>query len=590
MPTTPRTPKTIETPASKPRAAPKTPSAAKPIVHVGPATGIRSAAPIIDSRTGLDANGRDPRTTTDHTGRGVGGGIGRIANITSTQPQGGNTGTAVGNVATAAQATPPRSPTPGSAVGSAVGDVAKKASRPAARPKTQSVPEVTVGPATGQASEPRVTIGRATGQGPQVVPVAGRAVNVIQFGSEVAQRGPAAPSLIITELTGLERKVTLGGRALPYKGSIKFASEMELDESRYTGFPRTTQTVLGAKENETRMNGMWKDRFLDEPTQASVSRAFSSAGDPSAIEISDTSLRTGKDLCELFESMVYSGSVFRVQWLHIRRVGRLTLFEQDWWNPHDVAFTMTWKWIGLDEQIGTPSPARTSLSGLSAAFNSSYAELHEATNFDDLEGIDPTFADSVDIAVGQIQAAVLSVSDSLDSRVAAITDTVDAIRRSASIATFIKDRAQELIDSLDSFVAPAMLVTPISVPSGDDEEPQLPTVIGFSGSTSGVLTDSLIGIDAGKAIAAACQSRAAVRRARQMRHVAARQRLAALKTLDADVIATTVMRDQSDLRDVARQFYGSPDDWERIRKFNGLCGSTVPAGTIVLVPTSRGPT
>lgn len=440
------------------------------------------------------------------------------------------------------------------------------------------IPQVTIGRGTGQPPEtrksPSVTIGKGTGE---ALPVrAPSPVQTLVFGSAQAQAGVTAPSLVIRELGGDKRQVFLSERALPYRG-LPFVSEMRMDEGEYVGYPRISQTPLGAKELETQIGGCWKDVFLGRQVNgvaiANVLRSEPPTFSDGALNVSlrKNALTSARDLCDLFEDMVYSAHPVRVTWLHLRRLGRVARFEQNWLNPHDCEWKILFKWIGRDEQIGLPSPARTELVGLAKALSSSYTELHEATNFDGLDGLEPSFADAVDTRVGQIQRAVLEISDAIETRAAAVPRSIDALRRATALSTLVRDQAQILIDTLDASVAPAMIVVGAIAPL----VPGVRNVV-----------DQLT-VNAGRAIAAACQQRGAVRAARATKHTAARQRFSALRAVGSDVIAIVAMRDGQDLRDIAQRFYGRPDDWDQIRSFNNLPSSTAPAGTLVFVPAGR---
>lgn len=464
-------------------------------------------------------------------------------------------------------------------------------------------PSVTLGRATGK-PDPNVTFGTATKE-----VATGRVFSlpVIQSPMVTEQTldqasDPSAPPILrIEELTGTQRSIVLTGRALPYRNSLKFCSEQEIDEGKYIGYPQINQTPLGAHEKETEMTGAWKDRFLGDGGDTQIAGggfAFMEEFVPAGLtidgDIGDLSrkntLRSARDLCDLFQDVVYRARPIRFRWLHIRMVGRLTSFEQNWLNPHDVEWKMTFKWIGRDEKVAMAAPTQTTLVGLAHAFSSSYTDLHEATNFDDLADLQPDFADAVDQAVGKIQQAVTDVHDSLASGVAAVTDPMDALRRATTLATFVRDQAQDLIDTIDEAVAPAIL---LSAQAGIAPSPgslsgvgDLFTVIGIQTSpgVQALLGVDLTGVDPGRAIAASCQQRAAVRAARAMRHTAARQRFIALRSLAANAIGVVMLHDRQDLRDLARDWYGNAGDGEQIRKYNHLTTYSPPVGTLVFIP------
>jgi hypothetical protein len=456
------------------------------------------------------------------------------------------------------------------------------------------IPQVTIGKATAQRPTPKapdVSIGRVTSVGAPVLTVVRAPGNRnLTLAEAIAQAGSDNPPLVITELTGHGRIIQLSGRALPYKGSLKFTSEQRIDEGEHTGYPRINQTVLGGREMPTEMNGAWKDRFLGDVSGGpqAILQDFVPDGVsvPADSPLSVTSsLLTARDLAELFEDIAYSGRPLRVQWAHLRRTGRLTTFEQNWIDLHDVEWKATFKWMSRDERTGLPSPARTTLTGLASEFRSAATDLHDGTNFDGIDDLDPSFADAIDGLIGTIEGAVSGIGDAIETRISAISDTTDSLRRATTIATYVRDQAQQLIDTLDGVVYPAMLAAqdPTSItPDAFSRDALSDIDLGRSGR----LADSLINSDPGASIAAACQNRAAVQLARRMRHVAARQRFAALRQLEADSVGVVVLRDQQDLRDVVLEWYGNSEDWERLRRYNALDTVSPPAGTMIFVPNA----
>lgn len=459
------------------------------------------------------------------------------------------------------------------------------------------IPQVTVGKPTGgtpkvsigkpSGGTPRVTLGRATGEpASQNVPGitnGSGGVKKITLQQAIEQAGSDVPVLVIEELTGFKRRVTLRARGLPFAGSLKFATELDVEESKYVGFPRINQTVLSVHDKETEMNGYWHERFLDEnaiESSAAVNEQLDDGSD--AVSVQSLGIRTPIEACKLFDDITRRASVLRLSWNHIARVGRLATFEQDWTNLHDVKWRMLFKWIGTDDKVGSIAPARTSLVGLAAAFSASFAGAKDATAFDSLaQSLDPTFADSVDTLIGQAQKAVSEISDAVEARIASVTDSVDAIRRVTTIATFVQDRAQKLVDTLNGTVA-AMMLVPETPGQTFDTLVRATDTLGDADLVH--IADDLTKIDPGKGFAAACQQYEAIRAGRALKHTAARQRRNALRNLDSNVIAIVKMKAQQDLRDLALRWYDNADDWNEIRSFNHFTSSVVPAGTVVFIP------
>lgn len=430
---------------------------------------------------------------------------------------------------------------------------------------------------------PKVTLGEATGEGvPSLLSPVVRDQK-LAFSQLIEKMSDAAPTLVIHELSGPDnRQVALAGRALPFRGSLKFIGEMRVEGTPYVGYPKVNQTVLGAQEQDTEMNGEWHDRFLLDPDEVSaVLRASVDSPDPGTIALSRTELRTARDLCILFDDIRVSGRLLRVSWMHLQRLGRLTIFEQDWQNPHDVKWRMKFEWVGRDDQVGLPSPTRSTLVGLAQALSTGYVDLHQATNFDDVSDLmDAGYADSVDAAVGRMRATIDNIGSSIETRVSAATNALDSVRRALALATEVRDQAQNLIDSINEAVYAAMFTAGAVKNTGDGITSAVQSPAAFVDFT---------GIEPGDQIAAACQAIGATRAARALKHTAARQRLQTLRSLESDVVAIVHLRAQEDLRDLSQQWYGTPDDWDQIRSFNGLSSSVAPAGALIFVPTLRAP-
>jgi len=445
-----------------------------------------------------------------------------------------------------------------------------------------AIPKATFGPATVQsASKPNVTFGQAT------VEPATRLLNPnvrdqqVSFQDFVARPSEPAPVLVIHEVGGSERRqIALAGRALPFRGSMKFSGEMRLENTPYTGYPKVNQTVLGAIESDQEMNGEWHDRYLLDPDEVSaVLRSPSANPGEGTIGLTRTELRSARDLCVLFDDIRRAGRLLRVSWLHLQRLGRLAMFEQDWQNPHDVKWRMKFSWVGIDDDVGLPSPVRPSITGLAQALSTGYTSLHDATNFDALPNLEPSFADGVDALVGRMQATIASIGDAAESRVSGATQTFDAIRRGISLAGQARDQAQQLLDALDATTYSAMTTSSAIQSAGV-------SATGLVGQGGLRIFETM---SPGDHIVAACQAVAATRAARAMKHVAARERFRLLRSIESDVVAIVTMGADEDLRDISAQWYGTPDEWDEIRKFNGLASSSAPVGSLIFVPSLGAP-
>lgn len=386
------------------------------------------------------------------------------------------------------------------------------------------------------------------------------ALPTVTIGRAYGQSDTGSGALTIRELTGDERSVTLSGRALPLK-PMAFEVEHRIEEIPSAGFASTAQQPTGPQELPSQWNGAWKTRFLSDPIErfAQLGEATSEIVDgEEVVGVSSTAIRTAAELTELFYDIARKGQLLKVSWLHLSRVGRLSKFKQSWLTAHDVEWTMEFKWVGADEEAPLPSPSQSTLNSATQQVQAGYVDLEDSTAFDELPNLSGSFANRIDNRIGEINRLVTEMEDNIQARVGAAVAPIDALRRAFTTMTAIRDEAEFFIADLEETAAPAMMLV---------KDPH-----------------DLTPVPAGHAIAASCSKRRAVRAARVLKHRAARQRYAALRQLDANLLAVVMCKQEQDLRVLARIYYGTPEAWELIRAYNGFSGSIVPIGTVVLIP------
>jgi hypothetical protein len=417
-----------------------------------------------------------------------------------------------------------------------------------------------------------VSLGKAYGQAIKTPTVSlGRA-----FGQAIADTDNGAGSVQITELTGPDlRTLTLTERALPHK-PLPLAGVHRIDEGEYAGFPQLSQQALGAKEDPTEISGEWKTRFIGDAStpMARVTKAKQTDGaqlgsGDDTIGTDETVITSAAELCELLDDMRIKGQVVRMSWLHIARIGRIVGFEQRWNTAHDVEWKIQFKWIGRDEDAGMASPSSATLLDVSQQLAAGYKDVHDATDFDGIEDLSPSFADMVDGHVGSLQRGILNLESAIESRVGSGVELVAALRRAMTIATFVRDESETMIGELGNWVAPAIVTIE---DAGDLTKASIKQLA------------NLGRVDAGKAVAAACAAYRAITATRRLKHQAARQRYRILKQLDANALAIVLLADDEDLRKLSQDFYGTPDEALAIRSYNQLDGMTAEAGTLIVIP------
>lgn len=415
---------------------------------------------------------------------------------------------------------------------------------------------------------PQVSIGQAHADGPSAGPqvVIGRAQVTkstaprVTIGTAYGQGSSGSGSVVIQELSGDKRTITLSGRALPYK-PITFAGQHRIEEIETAGFASTSQQPTGAKEIPSTWKGAWKTRFLSDRSEryAQLDGASSEVIDGvEAISVNSNQVTSAAELAELIDDVRRKGQLLRVSWLHLVRVGRISTFTQEWQTAHDVDWQMEFKWTGRDETAPAATSSESSLSRISQQVSAAYIDLEDATEMEALGDLDPSVADIIDSGVGRMWRGVQDVEDTITARVAAATNPIEALRRAMSSMTALRDEAELFTAELGARVAPSFILVADST--------------------------NLTSVPAGRAIAAAVNRQLGIRSARAMKHRAARQRFAALKALDANLLAVVLCKEEQDLRVLARIYYGNPEDWHIIRAFNAFSGSIVPIGTVVLIP------
>ena len=420
-------------------------------------------------------------------------------------------------------------------------------------------------PAGRATNAPRVSVGKAIADRPQ--PQAPKPTNVtprVTIGTAYGQGASGSGSVVIQELTGDKRTITLSGRALPYK-PIVFAGQHRIEEIETAGFSSTGQQPTGAKELPSTWKGAWKTRHLGDRDEryAQVDGGTSEIIDGiEAISVSSNQVGSAAELAELIDDVRRKGQLLRVSWLHLVRIGRLSTFTQEWQTAHDVDWQMEFKWTGKDETAPAATSSESNLSSITQQVSKAYMDLERATEMDAIgDDLDPTAADMIDAGVGRIWRGVQDIEGAITARVSAVTDPIDSLRHAMVSMTALRDEAELFQAELGARVAPSYIL----------------------------VTDpfDLSGVPAGRALAAAVSRQLGIRSARAMKHRAARQRHAALKALDANLLAVVLCKEEQDLRVLARIYYGNVEDWHIIRAFNGFAGSIVPLGTVVLIPVKE---
>jgi hypothetical protein len=351
-----------------------------------------------------------------------------------------------------------------------------------------------------------------------------------------------APPFQIKELTGDKRTIRLVGRALPY-APYTLETGQRVEISWLPGNPVATPTVLGATEEPTQINGMWKDKYLGAVEVETP--PFTVDGDAvlnvqSAIEVVDEFTRFGQML--------------EVTWLNSTRHGFLTNFRKVYQTTHDVEWQMEFKWVSRGDKTG---PAvfitTTELSDTASELGAGFRRLDgiKIPKFGLSLGFLTVFQDfqhAIEDLVGAVEDAVVNFTDQVLSPVRAVKGVV-------TVLSGLETELQDLVDFVNGQVAGEINpTTPLPQQSFSER----------------LQADSFM-----------VQTRIW---ARSLQRIAVEHRTSLTHQIVGDILGTYVAKDGEDLRDVSRAFYNNPYEWRRIMLFNELTTAELTAGQLVLVP------
>jgi hypothetical protein len=351
--------------------------------------------------------------------------------------------------------------------------------------------------------------------------------------------------------------VILAGRALPYR-PYEVSGEMRATVTWYPGSPVATLQMLGSKEDESTINGMWKDVFISPVTDSGVT-VFGGTGSvpvqPEGVALIDgVQAADVATLAKFIDTIRRRGQLLQVSWDTESRYGYMKKFRKKWHRHEDLEWEITFEWISIEQapppvgfhtqgdQAGLLANLQTKLSKLLAKIQPPFDALF-------------TVFDTVVTATSDIQDAVNSIQNAIANMTIAVLAPVDSLRIGIAACQSVIDNSNVIIDSLQS------------VPS------------------LGLINEPLPSLGEGDALASAKYSRSVIRAAQDMKATAADQAdQFRVQAEQQDIIAIFTASDNTDLRRISVTYYGTPDNWQQIMQFNGLSTSLLFAGQLVLVP------
>lgn len=345
-------------------------------------------------------------------------------------------------------------------------------------------------------------------------------------------------AFVIRELSGDKREVKLQGRALPYK-PFNLESSQRVEIAWLPGSAVGTSTVLGPKEGPTILNGYWKTKYLGDAT--------------TPLLLNGEAIVSASLARQLFDDILRKGQLVEVTWADEKRHGHLSEFKKNWYTTNDLEWSIGFAWIGRGEPTG---PAvfilPTSPTQTSNTLKKGYDDLADT----DLPSapMNGAFLGGLTDIANLIGDAVFAIEDQVQQLTNTALAPFNAIRGIIATCSGLVDECTLMRDYLKGAVAGAIghdSVEDQSASDRMDEERWRQELIG-------------------KAIA--------------LRATAIGQRSALQTQIYGDIAGQYIAREGDDLRDVSRQFYGTPAEWQRIMIFNGFTGAELEAGELVLVP------
>lgn len=339
--------------------------------------------------------------------------------------------------------------------------------------------------------------------------------------------------VVINELTGSQRSITLSGRALPKRPpGLESGGMLRTKITWYAGNNVATQQVLGVEELDMTLSGVWNDRFI---------------GGLVEVEGFQTP-QLARDVVAIFEDIQRSGNTLRFQWGPVVRTGILKEFVPTWARLQDVEWTMNWEWQSRDD--ATVPRATLDEPPDSSELRRRQNEVDDQLAFEPAQ-VSPDYRSQVRAEIGRVRGRVVSLFDRVrDARSFALVP-LTATRGALADAELLREEGNSVIGDL--------LETPIDLATGfQDLVSRLRVEVWRR--EEGNRTRRVVG--------------EGQRLGRVFRRISA----------PAPLAVVTVRGGGDSLRRIAQRFYGTQDEWRRIESANGLTGSVVPAGTLVVVP------
>lgn len=384
------------------------------------------------------------------------------------------------------------------------------------------------------------------------------------------------PAFVIRELTGQRRAVSLRDRALPYRPLVLEGTQ-RVKVTFPAGSPEGHATVTGPTEEETEVEGMWKDMFIGTNLGSRPMILVMSSRTGSNTSGQMQPIGTVVEALELLDSMRVDGQQVEVEWGPIRRRGHIKKFKYKYFTIHDAEWSIGFVWTSK----GTPS-ARPSTGSVAPSQADTGGSLRES--------------------VGRLLRALDAPGQVVEENMAELRNTINRVT-DASLAI------DQAISGVADQTAPQSITGPIQALLGSCVANATSVMNAAENSGwAGMFTDfrrivpysqhvsrsnPTSAFDAADAIALSEIDPVQVlqaqlygvdwkRDARAIRDEAELRRRMLLAD-DGSLLGTYRARANEDLRAVSRIYFGTPDQWRQIMLDNALTSSILTEGQEVRV-------
>jgi len=339
--------------------------------------------------------------------------------------------------------------------------------------------------------------------------------------------------------------IVLKRRALPYRPlTLKGTQRHEI--TWYPGNPVATLQVLGPTEEDTSLSGVWKDVFIRGSDFATLD---------------GRNLADAKAVIDAVDQMRRRGRKIRVTWDEIIREGIISDFTQTWDRRQDIAWSITFAWVGRGDPDVAPTLSPTvTVSDIASKTSSVLAELTL-----DLVVLpyaaSPSMLDRLNAGLDKLRARQQELLDVTTQVLNRAIAPIDGARRAASTLLNMAGDALAMAQTIEANVAFSL------------RSAALP-----------------IRFTAGLALQAAATSRRALQNLKALRFLALERQSKLTTQVEGDVLSQLLGTDGDDLRKVAQTMFGDSADWRVIAVFNNVRTARISAGQKINIPrpiTSR---